>query len=130
DVIGEAQRPSQKPAAEIQQQVEGLANLRTPAEEIAERDQAAARREEALDGGLQPREARRLAMDGGHRPDPPGAVEHGELVPILAHAETRSSAARRIIALFGRRVVMLAAARSLETACAARTRRVERRSGA
>ena len=44
DVIGEAQRPGQKPAAEIQQQVEGLANLRAAAEEIAEIDQAVARR--------------------------------------------------------------------------------------
>ncbi len=107
--IGEAQRPGQKPAAEIEQHVEGLANLRAAAEEIAEIDQPVARREAPLEGGVQPRKARRLAMDGGHRPDAPGAVEHGEFVLILAHAETRSSAARPIIAPFGRRVVMLAA---------------------
>ena len=97
--------------------IEGLANLTTAAEIIAEIDQPVARFETPREIRLQARKPLRLTVDGGDRPDAPGGVEHGELVPILAHApcflltqkgplRCRATPEIYIIAPFGRPVLM------------------------
>src|SRR5262249_34706192 len=91
DVIGEAPGSRQEPAAEMEEGIEGLPNLATAPEIVAEVDQASTRLKPPREVRLQARKPLRLAMDGGDRPDAPGGVEHGELVPILAHAPVSCS---------------------------------------